>query len=47
MLKDLLSEEIAWRNGWIDDIKLAELSKKMIQSNYGKYLIKMLDEKNN
>ena len=46
-LKICCPEEIAWRNGWIDDIKLAELSKKMIQSNYGKYLIKMLDEKNN
>ena len=46
-LKICCPEEIAWRNGWIDDIKLAELSKKMIQSNYGKYLIKMLQEKNN
>ena len=42
-LKICCPEEIAWRNGWIDDIKLAELSAKMIQSNYGKYLVKILE----
>ena len=42
-LKICCPEEIAWRYGWIDDIKLAELSAKMIQSNYGKYLVKILE----
>ena len=46
-LKICCPEEIAWRYGWIDDIKLAELSAKMIQSNYGKYLSKILEEGTN
>ncbi len=46
-LKISCPEEIAWKNGWIDDLQLEKLSKEMTKSNYGKYLIKMLDEKNN
>ncbi|GAB2552464.1 glucose-1-phosphate thymidylyltransferase RfbA [Leucobacter ruminantium] len=31
-------EEIAWRNGWIDDVQLAELAVPLVKSGYGKYL---------
>jgi glucose-1-phosphate thymidylyltransferase len=31
-------EEIAWRNGWIDDDKLAELAVALVKSGYGTYL---------
>tara|TARA_A100001388_G_C28727150_1_gene479555 strand:- start:323 stop:1231 length:909 start_codon:yes stop_codon:yes gene_type:complete len=44
-LKISCPEEIAWRNGWIDDFQLSQLSETMIKSNYGRYLIKMLEEK--
>lgn len=35
-------EEIAWRNGWIDDEHLAELAKPLAKSGYGVYLQKLL-----
>ena len=31
-------EEIAWRNGWIDDARLSELAEKQGKSSYGTYL---------
>ncbi|PWC07438.1 glucose-1-phosphate thymidylyltransferase RfbA [Mycetocola zhujimingii] len=31
-------EEIAWRNGWIDDEKLAEHGAALVKSGYGAYL---------
>lgn len=31
-------EEVAWRNGWIDDAQLAELAAPLVKSGYGKYL---------
>lgn len=31
-------EEIAWRNGWIDDARLAELAAPLVKSGYGEYL---------
>lgn len=31
-------EEIAWRNGWIDDARLAELAAPLVKSGYGRYL---------
>ncbi len=31
-------EEIAWRNGWINDAQLAELAAPLVKSGYGKYL---------
>jgi glucose-1-phosphate thymidylyltransferase len=31
-------EEIAWRNGWIDDERLAELAEPLVKSGYGAYL---------
>ena len=38
-------EEIAWRNGWIDDKQLYSLAQYLIKSSYGKYLLRLLDMK--
>jgi len=35
-------EEIAWRAGWIDDARLAELATELNKSGYGKYLASLL-----
>jgi len=35
-------EEIAWRNGWIDDEHLVELAAPLAKSGYGVYLQKLL-----
>jgi glucose-1-phosphate thymidylyltransferase len=35
-------EEIAYRNGWIDEHKLNNLAKDQIKSGYGKYLIDLV-----
>jgi len=35
-------EEIAWRNGWIDDAALAELAAPLAKSGYGVYLRELL-----
>ena len=35
-------EEIAWRNGWINDEKLISLAKPLINSGYGSYLLSLL-----
>jgi len=36
-------EEIAWRKGWISDAVLKEVASKLDKNNYGKYLLKLLD----
>ncbi len=36
-------EEIAWRNGWIDDEKLINSANKLIKSGYGNYLLSLLN----
>jgi len=36
-------EEIAWRSGWIDDTRLEALAKPLIKSDYGIYLLSLLD----
>lgn len=36
-------EEIAWRNGWIDDEQLAGLAAPLAKSGYGVYLRALLD----
>ena len=36
-------EEAAWRKGWINDNKLEELGNALISSNYGKYLLDLLN----
>jgi glucose-1-phosphate thymidylyltransferase len=38
-------EEIAWRNGWIDDEALALLAKDLEKSGYGVYLQQLLAER--
>ena len=38
-------EEIAWRNGWIDDAQLTVLADRLAKSGYGIYLKGLLAEK--
>ena len=38
-------EEIAWRNGWLSNEKLYELSQNLIKNQYGIYLLKLLENK--
>lgn len=38
-------EEVAWRNGWIDDEQLAALAGPLVKSGYGVYLENLLEEK--
>ncbi len=41
-LKISCLEEIAWRNGWIDDEKLQSIANSMIKNEYGQYLMRLL-----
>jgi len=36
-------EEVAWRAGWIDDARLAELARPLVKSGYGTYLLRLLE----
>jgi len=36
-------EEIAWREGFIDDAALRALAEPLVKSGYGEYLVKLLD----
>lgn len=38
-------EEIAWRQGWIDDTRLRSLAAPMRNCGYGQYLLSLLDQK--
>ena len=44
-LKVACPEEIAWRNGWIDDSGLEMLATQLGKSGYGQYLFGLLKEK--
>lgn len=44
-LKVACLEAIAYRKGWITDEKMRELAQVMIKNQYGKYLLKVMDEK--
>jgi glucose-1-phosphate thymidylyltransferase len=44
-LKVAAPEEIAWRNGWIDDAALERLAAPLAKSGYGQYLLGLLAEK--
>jgi glucose-1-phosphate thymidylyltransferase len=44
-LKVAAPEEIAWRNGWIDDAQLESLAKALGKSGYGQYLLQVLTER--
>jgi glucose-1-phosphate thymidylyltransferase len=43
-LKVACPEEVAWRQGWIGDTKLAQLAEPLAKSQYGKYLIDLLTQ---
>ena len=42
-LKVCCPEEVAWRNGWINDSQLLKLSEPLIKSGYGNYLISLIN----
>ena len=44
-LKVAAPEEIAWRNGWVDDDALERLAAPLAKSGYGQYLQSLLREK--
>ena len=37
-------EEVAWRQGWINDAQLERLAQPLLKSGYGAYLLQMLQE---
>ena len=43
-LKICCPEEIAWRNGWISNIKLKKLALDYLKSGYGSYLLSLLED---
>lgn len=44
-LKIACPEEIAWRNGFIDDAQLARLAEPLAKGGYGQYLLRLLKER--
>lgn len=44
-LKIACLEEIAYKKGWIDGARLAELAKPMMKNDYGKYLMRLVENK--
>ena len=44
-LKVACLEGIAYRKGWITAEKLKEVAQPMLKNDYGKYLLSILDEK--
>ena len=46
-LKVACLEEIAWRNGWLDDQQMLNIAKPMMKNDYGQYLTKLVSEKQN
>ena len=44
-LKVACLEEIAWRQGWIDEAQVARLAQPMAQCGYGQYLMTLIDGK--
>ena len=43
-LKVACPEEIAWRQGFIDDVQLERIAAPLVKSGYGAYLLKLLDK---
>ena len=37
-------EEIAWRRGFIDDKKLKEIGERLKMTDYGQYILSLLEE---
>ena len=44
-LKIACPEELAWRQGWIDDAALEALARPLAKSGYGRYVLGLLKEK--
>ena len=44
-LKVAAPEEVVWRHGWIDDAQLEALATPLAKSGYGKYLLRLLQDK--
>jgi len=44
-LKVACPEEIAWRHGWIDDLRLADLARPLSKNGYGRYLNNLLQDR--
>ena len=42
-LKVACPEEVAWRQGWIDDGRLRELAESLSRNSYGRYLRQLLE----
>ncbi|CAI1515094.1 Glucose-1-phosphate thymidylyltransferase 2 [Serratia grimesii] len=42
-LKVACLEEIAWRNGWLNNEQLEEYAQPMLKNDYGRYLISLLN----
>ncbi len=36
-------EEIAWRNGWVNDAQLEDLATPLVKSGYGDYLLRLIN----
>jgi glucose-1-phosphate thymidylyltransferase len=43
-LKVACLEEIAWRNGWLNNQQVRDLAKPMMKNEYGRYLVRLMDE---
>lgn len=43
-LKIACPEEIAWRNGFIDDAQFEKLAQPLLKNNYGQYMMRLLKE---
>jgi len=42
-LKIGVPEEVAWRQGFLSDIELAQRAQKLVKSGYGTYLLNILE----
>ena len=38
-------EEVAWRNGWLNDEQLLDKAEPMLKNEYGRYLQSLVSEK--
>jgi glucose-1-phosphate thymidylyltransferase len=38
-------EEVAWKQGWINDDQLGKLARPLVKSGYGEYLLKLIGDR--